>query len=119
MVPAISVRHPDAAVAQRCVEHPLSNVAAMAKGSARPVLAPYNLHTNDMSVEYMRKLSKEDLVDMMKKAGIDNMVHQQKIFEALCSSLACDLDQLQSDEFGLCKFYSIFSVGSLNVVVIF
>jgi len=61
----------------------------------------YNLHTNDMTVEYMRKLSKEDLVDMMKKAGIDNMVHQQKIFEALCSSLACDLDQLQSDDSSL------------------
>lgn len=61
----------------------------------------YNLHTNDMSVEYMRKLSKEDLVDMMKKAGIDNMVHQQKIYEALCMSICCELDQLQLDDSSL------------------
>merc|ERR1712241_784665 len=41
----------------------------------------YNLHKKDMTVEYMVKLSKEDLIDMLKDAGVENMVHQHMIFD--------------------------------------
>lgn len=45
-----------------------------------------NLQKKDMTVEYMVKLSKEELIDMLKDAGVDNMVHQHMIFESVISS---------------------------------
>jgi len=46
----------------------------------------YNLHKKDMTVEYMMKLSKEDLIDMLKDAGVENMVHQHMIYDSVMSS---------------------------------
>merc|ERR1711915_101945 len=43
----------------------------------------YNLVTKDMSVEYMKKLGAADLQDMLKEVGIENLVHQHKIVEAI------------------------------------
>ena len=43
----------------------------------------YNLVNKDMSVDYMRKLGAGDLQDMMKEVGIENIVHQHKIIDAL------------------------------------
>ena len=43
----------------------------------------YNLISKDMTLEHMKSLSKEDLVDMLKDAGIDNIVHQHKICDAV------------------------------------
>ena len=43
----------------------------------------YNLYSKDMSVESMMELSKEDLIDMLKAAGVDNIVHQHRIYEAV------------------------------------
>jgi len=43
----------------------------------------YNLVNKDMSVDYMKKLGAGDLQDMMKEVGIENVVHQHKIIEAL------------------------------------
>ena len=49
-----------------------------------------------MTVGYMSKLAWEDLVDMLKEAGVDNMVHQHKIHDALFSTNSSD--DLASDE---------------------
>jgi len=46
----------------------------------------YNLHKKDMTVEYMVKLSKEDLIDMLKESGVESMVHQHMIFESVMTS---------------------------------
>ena len=46
----------------------------------------YNLQSKDMTLEYMEKLSKEDLMDMLKDAGVENSVHQLKIYEAMLQS---------------------------------
>ena len=46
----------------------------------------YNLHKKDMTVEYMVKLSREDLIDMLKDAGVENMVHQHMIFDSVMTS---------------------------------
>lgn len=43
----------------------------------------YNLVSKDMSVDFMKKLGSGDLQDMMKEVGIENLVHQHKIIEAL------------------------------------
>ena len=43
----------------------------------------YNLMSHDMTVEHMAKLSREDLQDMLKEAGIENIVYQHRIIEAL------------------------------------
>ena len=43
----------------------------------------YNLVSKDMSVDFMKKLGAGDLQDMMKEVGIENKVHQHKIFEAV------------------------------------
>merc|ERR1711915_125722 len=44
----------------------------------------YNLVNKDMSIEYMKKLGAADLQDMLKEVGIENLVHQHKIVEAIC-----------------------------------
>jgi len=43
----------------------------------------YNLVSKDMSVDYMKKLGAADLQDMLKEVGIDNIVHQHKIVDAV------------------------------------
>jgi len=43
----------------------------------------YNLVSKDMSVDYMKKLGAVDLQDMLKEVGIDNIVHQHRIIEAV------------------------------------
>ena len=58
----------------------------------------YNMISKDMTVEYMRKLSWEDLVDMLREAGVDNMVHQHKIYDALCSVSVSGDELVCSDE---------------------
>jgi len=43
----------------------------------------YNLVSKDMSVDYMKKLGPGDLQDMLKEVGIENLVHQHKIVDAV------------------------------------
>eukprot|EP00092_Neocalanus_flemingeri_P040516 GFUD01044121.1.p1 GENE.GFUD01044121.1~~GFUD01044121.1.p1 ORF type:complete len:392 (+),score=90.23 GFUD01044121.1:143-1318(+) len=45
----------------------------------------YNLVSKDMSVDYMKKLGAADLQDMLKEVGVDNIVHQHKIVDAVIS----------------------------------
>ena len=53
----------------------------------------YNLMSRDMTVEHMTKLGRGDLTDMLKEAGIDNIVYQHRILEALESRMYdSDLD---------------------------
>jgi len=54
----------------------------------------YNLVNKDMSVDYMKKLGALDLQDMMKEIGIENIVHQHKIVEAL----SCIDEEFQSND---------------------
>jgi len=54
----------------------------------------YNLVSKDMSVDFMKKLGSGDLQDMMKEVGIENLVHQHKIIEAL----NCIDDEFQSHD---------------------
>ena len=54
----------------------------------------YNLVSKDMSVDFMKKLEAEDLQDMMKEVGIENLVHQHKIIEAT----KCIDEDVQSDD---------------------
>merc|ERR1711936_62881 len=48
----------------------------------------YNLYKADMTVESMAKLSKEDLMEMLKEAGVENKVHQVMIIDSLMLSPA-------------------------------
>lgn len=54
----------------------------------------YNLVSKDMSVDFMKKLGVGDLQDMMKEAGIENIVHQHKIVEAV----NCVDEEFQSND---------------------
>lgn len=54
----------------------------------------YNLVSKDMSVDYMRKLGAADLQDMLKDVGIDNLVHQHRIVEAVL----CDDEMFQCSD---------------------
>jgi len=48
----------------------------------------YNLYKADMTVESMAKLCYEDLMEMLREAGLENKVHQYMISEALMVSPA-------------------------------
>lgn len=43
----------------------------------------YNFTTNDLKIEFMRKLNEADLNDMLNDAGIDSVIHKHKIIEAV------------------------------------
>merc|ERR1711935_971880 len=78
----------------------------------------YNLVTKDMSLKFMKELEQEDLQEMFKEAGVDNLVLRYKLVETITELASYDSLELNESNYDVYLTHSLdqgAELASLNI----